>query len=169
MLVGINTGHPNAIVSAAISSGLIPEVSGYDSLRREVRYGQGSRADLSLAGDAGRALVEVKAVTLCREGGLGVFPDAVSARGRKHLHELRAAVDRGSRAVMFYCVLHRGIHRVSTAGDIDPAYRRALGEALDGGVEVLAWRATISTAGIGLGEPLPFFLDAPARGDASGC
>ncbi|MCB1677966.1 MAG: DNA/RNA nuclease SfsA [Halioglobus sp.] len=165
----IHAALANKVVHAAFVAGRIPGFEAYPEIRREVRYGQGSRADLSLAGDAGRALVEVKAVTLCREGGLGVFPDAVSARGRKHLHELRAAVDRGSRAVMFYCVLHRGIHRVSTAGDIDPAYRRALGEALDGGVEVLAWRATISTAGIGLGEPLPFFLDAPARGDASGC
>ncbi|MCB1676578.1 MAG: DNA/RNA nuclease SfsA [Halioglobus sp.] len=167
-VVCVHSALANKVVHAGFVTGRIPGFDAYPEIRREVRYGQGSRADLLLAGDAGRALVEVKAVTLYRGGGLGSFPDAVSARGRKHLHELLAARDQATRAIMFFCVFHDGIHHVSAAGDIDPAYRQALAEALAGGVEVIAWRAAISPAGIGLEEPAPFFLDAPGTGDGSG-
>jgi sugar fermentation stimulation protein A len=49
------------------------------------------------------------------------------------------------------------------AGDIDPAYRDALAEARVAGVEVLAWGADISTAGISLARALPFSVDPPGQ------
>jgi len=103
--------------------------------------------------------VEVKSVTLYREGGAGAFPDAVSERGRKHLEELQAVLDDTTRALLLFCVFHSGIRSVSAAGDIDPRYRQALGAALAAGVEVQAWAADISPAGIELARPLPFNLD----------
>ena len=90
-------------------------------------------------------LVEVKSVTLCTAQGYGLFPDAVSERGRKHLVELQAAAkEHDTRAVMLFCALHNGIESVSCAGQIDPRYRIALQDAQAAGVEVLAWRAQIS-------------------------
>ncbi|MEH6581085.1 MAG: DNA/RNA nuclease SfsA [Halioglobus sp.] len=154
----------NQVVREAFTDALLPGFEDFPRLRTEVKYGQGSRIDLLLEGDTGQVYVEVKSVTLCRAGGLGAFPDAVSERGRKHLRELQTIVSEGSRAVMFFCVFHSGIDSVCAAGDIDPAYRQALSEAMAAGVEVLAWKAKVSPAGVELSHALPFSLD-PDRVD----
>ncbi len=70
--------------------------------------------------------------------------------------------------LLFFCAFHEGIRHVSAAGDIDPGYRDALAEALSAGLEVLAWGARISPAGVELVRPLPFTLDPPS-GDAPAC
>jgi sugar fermentation stimulation protein A len=155
----IHSALANKVAMEAFEAGRIPGFSGYPHLRGEVKYGNNSRADLLLSGPAGRVFVEVKSVTLCADGGQGLFPDAVSERGRKHLLELQQVLDAQTRSVLFFCVLHAGITRVSAAGAIDPAYREALASAQAAGVEVLAWRAAVSPAGLTLEQPLPFSLD----------
>jgi sugar fermentation stimulation protein A len=158
----VHSAMANKVVHEAFDAGRIPGFDEYPDIRCEVKYGEGSRIDLLLSGDDGRAFVEVKSVTLYREGGIGVFPDAVSERGRKHINELaRIAGEEDTRAVLFFCVFHSGIEHVSAAGDIDPKYRDALVDAQAAGVEVLAWRARIEPASVELVEPLPFTLDPP--------
>ena len=162
-LACIHSARANVLVRDAFVSGCITGFAGYPDIRTEVKYGDGSRIDLLLRGPAGTVFVEVKSVTLCREGGLGLFPDAVSERGRRHLQELvRVVRDNDTRAVLFYCVLHTGVEHVSVAGDIDARYRDAMLEALAAGVEVLAWRARVDLAGMELATPLPFSIDPPA-------
>ncbi len=161
-LASIHSAKANQVVREAFAAGLISGFEGYPDTRSEVQYGRGSRADLLLQGPQGRVFVEVKSVTLCRPGGVGAFPDAVSERGRKHLRELQSVLEDETSAVLFFCVFHSGINSVCAAGDIDPRYRDALAEAMAAGVQVLAWRADISTTGIELSRQLPFTLDAPA-------
>jgi len=104
-LVGINTSSPGGAVAAAIERGLIPELSDYACMRREVRYGAKSRIDILLEDEARPpCYVEVKNVHLMREAGLAEFPDSVTARGAKHLGELTDMVAAGARAVMVYFV-----------------------------------------------------------------
>jgi sugar fermentation stimulation protein A len=159
----IHSARANQVVKEAFDGGRIPGFEHYPDIRPEVKYDGNSRADLLLQGPAGRVFVEVKSVTLCREGGQGAFPDAVSERGRKHLLALQSVLAEDTRAVLFFCVFHSGISSVSAAGDIDPRYRLALAQAQSAGVEVLAWRADISPAGLELVAPLPFCLDPPGR------
>ena len=155
-LVGVNTMRPNAIVAEAIAGGRVPELCGYDELRREVKYGTNARIDLYLA--AARrppCYVEVKNVHLMRRPGLAEFPDAVTARGRKHLAALSEAVAEGYRAVMLYLVQREDCTRFALAGDIDPAYREAFAAAREAGVEMLCYRCRVRPDSIGLDRSLP--------------
>ncbi|MDX1580210.1 MAG: DNA/RNA nuclease SfsA [Alphaproteobacteria bacterium] len=156
-LVGINTGHPNRIVEEAVRAKKIPQLSTYESLRREVKYGKNSRIDLLLASeDLPPCYVEVKNVHLRREGPVAEFPDAVTKRGAKHLEELGDMAEDGARAVMFYLVQRMDCESFRIAADIDPDYNTALARALERGVEVLCHACEITPRGIELAGPLPF-------------
>lgn len=157
-LVGINTMHPNRLAAEAVAEGRIPELTGYPVLRREVRYGRNARIDLLLQG-AGRpdCYVEIKNVHLKR-GSAAAFPDAVTARGLKHLVEMAAVVAEGARAAMLYLVQRGDCTYFTLAGDIDPAYAAGLRQARAAGVEVLCYACTLSLDGIGVDRPLPVVL-----------
>lgn len=164
-LVGINTGLANGLVAEAITDNLVTQLPGNGLMSREVSYGeQGSRIDLlldySASGVGEKCYVEVKNVSLGMGEGIGVFPDAVTTRGQKHLQELMAVRRDGYRAVLFFCVQHSGIDTVTAADDIDPRYGQLLREAADQGVEIIAYRAEFDIAGasITLWTELPVLL-----------
>lgn len=164
-LVGINTSHPNALAAEAIMAGAIPELAGYDTAKREVKYGKNSRIDVLLKAE-GRpdCYVEVKNVTLFRDG-RAEFPDAVTARGAKHLAELTDMVAEGKRAVMLYMVQRSadGLTGFDVARDIDPAYDVALRAALAAGVEAICYTCTVTPEGLEVATPLPLALRTPAN------
>ena len=155
-LVGINTGHPNGLVAEAIRAGAMPELAGFEQLRQEVRYGKNSRIDILLENDAAApCYVEVKNVHLRRSPGLAEFPDSVTARGAKHLVELGDMVEGGARAVMVYLVQRNDCETFKIAGDIDPNYEKALGVALERGVEALCYACNVTAEGIEVVLRLP--------------
>ncbi|QUS54656.1 DNA/RNA nuclease SfsA [Pseudovibrio brasiliensis] len=138
-MVGINTSRPNGLVEEAIEAGRIPELTGYDKLRREVKYGKNSRIDILLEGEGDkRTYVEVKNVTLAREDGIAEFPDAVTARGAKHLDELADMVREGHRAAMVFLIQRDDCDALVLARDIDRKYGEAFDAAVKAGVEVYA-------------------------------
>lgn len=151
-LVGINTNRPNRIVAEALMLGTIAELTGYPTIRPEVRYDLNSRIDLLLSGD-GRppCYVEIKNVTLKRDpapDGDVQFPDAVTARGLKHLDALIGRVHAGERAAMLYLAQRDDCSTLSFAGDIDPAYAAGVSRAAAAGVEVLAYKCQVSCEAI---------------------
>lgn len=156
----VNTGLPNKLVIEAVQSGGVEELSGYDSLRAEVKYGEeNSRIDILLS-DENKAdcYIEVKNVTLLEEDGIGYFPDAVSTRGQKHLRELEREALSGNRAVLFFCVSHTGIESVRPAAHIDQEYARILAEVVKNGVEVLAYACAVSPEEVLIKRRIPFSL-----------
>lgn len=160
-LVGVNTARPNRLAEAAISAGAIPELRGYTNLRREVRYGQNSRVDLLLSDqERPNCYVEIKNVHLRRAPGLAEFPDAVTARGRKHLADLSAVVAAGHRAALLFVVQRGDCDRFDIAADIDPAYAAAMKSAIAKGVEVLCYACRVDLDKIEIGRPLALEFSA---------
>lgn len=156
VLVGLHTGRSNALVREAIEAGRLPGLAGYEEIRPEVKYGQRSRIDLLLTG-AGLppCYVEVKNVTAAVAGGVGYFPDAVTARGARHLEEMAAMVAQGARALLVFCVQRDDVCAVRPADHIDPVYGATLRQALARGVQVAALGARVTPAAITLERFLP--------------
>ncbi len=156
----VNTALHNKIVGEALDAGAVPELAGYSTVAREQRYGENSRADFLLSGhrsDSRPCWVEVKGVTLVHQG-RGMFPDAVTKRGQKHLLELGARVEQGDRAVLLFCVGREDIDSVAPADHVDPEYGRLLREAARIGVEVMAHRCRIGPTEVVLGGPVPVLI-----------
>ena len=154
-MVGVDTGAANKIVEEALADGRIPELAGYKTMRREVKYGQSSRIDFLLTQTGlPDTYVEVKSVTLSREPGLAEFPDSVTARGAKHLDELARMVAQGNRAVMLYLVQRNDCKRMRLAADIDVAYASGFASARAAGVEGLCYDCTLSQQQITLARAI---------------
>lgn len=145
----VNTHRANALVEEAIEADLIKELKGYDSIRREVKYAEKSRIDLLLEKETETCYVEVKTSTLMRDG-KNEFPDAVTSRGLKHIHDLIEMKKQGHRAVLLFVVMREDGCDFDVAGDIDPAYAEAYEKAKDEGLEVLVYRTRITESSIEL-------------------
>jgi sugar fermentation stimulation protein A len=157
VMVGINTGLPNRLVQEAIAGGAIEELAGYETLRREVAFGEeNSRVDIVLESPTRKdCYIEVKNVTAAASHGIAVFPDSVSDRGARHLRELMRLKASGFRPVQLYCVQREDVNEVRPADAIDPEYGRTLREALAAGVEVMAYRARVSPDEIAIEQRIP--------------
>ncbi|MDE0815013.1 MAG: DNA/RNA nuclease SfsA [Alphaproteobacteria bacterium] len=162
-LIGINTAHPNAIVAEAINAGKIDDLKGYESLRREVKYGQNSRIDILLE-SPGRppCYVEIKNVHLRRPEGkhptAAEFPDSVTKRGTKHLNEMANMVGNGARAVMFYLVQRSDCDHFRLAADIDRVYAETFSVAKARGVEAICYVCDLTETGINVNHTIPIIV-----------
>ncbi|WP_295695604.1 DNA/RNA nuclease SfsA [uncultured Maricaulis sp.] len=154
-LIGALPNLANALAEEAVNAGVITELAGYDSLRREVKYGENSRIDLLLESE-GRppCWVEVKNVHWQRGPGIAEFPDGVTARGAKHLVELAAQVASGERAVQLFIVQRSDCEVLRPAEDIDPVYARTLRESAAAGVEVLAYACEVTEKSVTITRPM---------------
>jgi len=156
----VNTQRPNGLVEEAIMSGVIQELNGYETIKREVRYGdENSRIDLLLSTGDSMCFVEVKNVTLPGENGLVRFPDSVTTRGTKHLRELMTMIKAGHRSVLVFCVSRTEAQEFAPAADIDPIYAETLIKAHKMGVEVIAYRLEIELPTLKIKTRIPVNLD----------
>lgn len=151
----VNPLAANRVVHEALTNGGVPELGGYTSLRREVRFGERTRFDFMLERGDARCFVEVKNVTLGLGHGRAAFPDSVTERGSRHLQELIRAVESGHRAVLLFCVSRSDALSTEPARDIDPNYANWLARAHEAGVEVLAYKCRITQRGVWLHRRLP--------------
>ena len=155
-MICVNTHRANGLVEEALRGSLIPSLSGFESLTREVPYGEErSRVDFLLRFVHTACYVEVKNATLSVGSNVAAFPDAVSLRGQKHLRELMSMVERGHRAALIYCVARTDVDCVRAAYEVDPVYAETLIEARQRGVEVYALQIEFSLPCLTLVRTIP--------------
>jgi sugar fermentation stimulation protein A len=156
-MVGVNTMRPNALVAEALAEGAVAEVTGYEIVRREVKYGVNSRVDFLLESpDRPPCWLEVKNCHLRRDGTLAEFPDCVAARSLKHLRELSNEVAKGARAVQLFVIQRTDCEAFEACHDLDPAYAAGLRDAAARGVEVLCYACDISPEEIRIARRIPW-------------
>jgi sugar fermentation stimulation protein A len=155
-LVGVDTLLPNKLARLALLEGAIAGLPPALSVGGEVPVGRG-RLDLMLRSEVGEVWVEVKNCTLVRDG-TALFPDAVTARGARHLEELAGLVAPGRRAALLVMVQRGGARRFSPADHIDPVWGKSLREAKKAGVEIYARQVDLSPAAASLGRALEIAL-----------
>lgn len=153
-LVSVDTTMPNRLIRRALEADALDEFRGWELQRPEVRIGA-SRIDFLLARGERQLAVEVKSVTLV-EDGVALFPDAVTARGARHVRELAEVASRPDWEAAVLFVLQRSdAHRIEAARSIDPEFADALAEARQAGVRVLGRRCHVDLEGLRLGAPVP--------------
>ena len=154
-LVGVNTMVPNRLVFQSVTAGRIDALGGYDHATREVTVGDHSRIDLMLHNNGqDRCYVEIKNCTLVNDG-VARFPDAVTARGRKHLVALERLVAAGYRCAMFYLIQRMDARVFRPADHIDADYGRQLRHAVRKGVEIMAYDVSIDLKTIAIRRKIP--------------
>jgi sugar fermentation stimulation protein A len=141
--IGVNTSMTNKLVHEAFTSGVIDVFGRIKAVQPEVKVSDKSRLDFLLQTEAGSVYVEVKNCSLVEED-KAMFPDAVTARGTKHLHELARLIDKETRAAVLFCVQRADGHCFALARHIDSVYAETLAEVQKQGVEVLVYRAKVS-------------------------
>lgn len=153
--IGVNTSLTNKLVVEGIQAEKVPELLPFDSLRQEVKTSAKSRLDIMLTNEGKEIYIEVKNCSLVEEG-IAMFPDAVTARGTKHLLELADLVAKGHRGVIFFLVQRTDAENFTPAAHIDPTYADTLKEVLEKGVEMLVYQAEVTSEKIEIIRPLPY-------------
>lgn len=155
-LVSLYSTYPNLLLSESWNLPLVKKIFGPVSVLPEKQLGK-SRIDFLLQNGKQRIWVEVKSVTLV-ENGVALFPDAPTARGRRHLEELIQAKKSGDRAVVLFVAQRSDAKVVMPNVRTDPAFARTLARALKAGVEMYAFRCRIDRRGIVLDRAIPIRL-----------
>ncbi|MGI6130141.1 MAG: DNA/RNA nuclease SfsA [bacterium] len=148
-LVSVDSGMPNRLAKIALEAGVWPAFTGYDNIKSEPRY-KNSRFDFLLHGhDKPDCYLEVKGCTLV-EDGVALFPDAPTARGTRQVGELTELVGQGARAAVIFIIQRQDVVLFRPHTKMDPAFSRTLYEAQAAGVEVLAYRCSVTQTEIRL-------------------
>ena len=158
-MVGVNTHLTNKIVLEALEENSIKELKNLDNIKSEVKFGKNTRFDFLISKNNKKIFVEVKNVTLSRKKGVAEFPDAVTARGLKHIKELINASKRGFETYLLFLIQRNDCNQFKIAQDIDPDYYKLLTEAAKKKLNIICYDCKFSPKGIKLNKNIKFKLN----------
>ena len=153
-LVGVNTHLANKIVSHGLTNNLITELKDNNIIKPEVFFNNDTRFDFLIERNDQKIFVEVKNVTLFRDKKTAEFPDAITARGSKHLLALIDAIKKGYKAYLLFLVQIENMKNFKIAKDIDGEYYKNYKAAKKAGVNFLAYRCKINSKEIFIDKKL---------------
>lgn len=155
--IGVHTGRTNGLVREGLENGAIADFGIIRTVTPEVVVSAGSRLDFRLETDRGTVYLEVKNCSLAEQG-VALFPDAVTSRGTKHLHELVRLAATGCIAAVMFCVQREDAECCAPAAQIDPLYAQTVAWAASQGVQFLAYQAEVDPTAIAIRRPIPFIF-----------
>ncbi|MBX3009892.1 MAG: DNA/RNA nuclease SfsA [Caldilineaceae bacterium] len=164
-LVSLDTRIPNQIFQEGLESGFFDPFRGYQSMQREVPLpqpppdgGVHSRIDYRLIDAAGQPCwIEVKSATLVEER-CARFPDAVTARGRRHVLELAELAQSGVRTAVVFIIQRPDADLLRPQWSSDPAFGYALVAAQAAGVAIYAYTCLLTLEQVTLERHIPVAL-----------
>jgi sugar fermentation stimulation protein A len=141
--VNIDSLAPNVLMKQQLTS------LNYDLVKPEYTYGN-SRIDFYMERNGEKFLTEVKGCTLADDlhPGIGLFPDAPTERGVKHLHELAKAAKEGYHCTIAFVIQMNGIHRVIPNEAKQPEFKEALVKAAKAGVQIVCYSCHVEAESI---------------------
>jgi sugar fermentation stimulation protein A len=166
--VSLDTTLPNRLLARAFAeagtSDALSELPGWKLDRAEAVFGA-SRFDFLLADAEGLGMIlEAKSVTLV-EDGRALFPDAVPARGARHVREMAELARGGMPATVIFVAQREDVESIEAAWEIDPDFADALAEARGAGVRVIGRRCRVTRDGVTLlPDPVPVLEPQGAGG-----
>jgi sugar fermentation stimulation protein A len=155
--IGVNPANAHKVVAEAIADGKIPSLSGYE-LQHEVSLGRGRKVDLIFQGLEQNCFVNIYSVTWA-ENDVAFFPDAISPPSQKSMQELVNIAQQGHRAIAIFVVQRGDCSRFKPADHVDRGFLRAILAACQAGVDILAYRAVVTSVEILLGDLIPYSLE----------
>ncbi len=160
-MINMDSNAPNKAVGEwLLKKELFPSLT---NIRAEKTY-KTSRFDFYVETEEDKIFLEVKGVTLEREGG-AYFPDAPSGRAVKHVEELAEAVKEGYKAYVLFVIQMKGVDFFAPNAETHPAFAEALVSARKAGVEILAYDCTVTEESMEIGNPVPVRLQEEEKGE----
>ena len=154
-IIGVNTHRANRIVEHALNNRLINEFKIIKNIKAEFKYSDDTRFDFL----CDKKILEVKNVTLLRDGRTAEFPDAVTSRGSKHLKMLINSIKKGYIPYVLFLTQIQDIKNFRISKDIDANYYKDYIEAKKSGVNFIAYRCYLSSKEIKIEKKIKIIND----------
>ena len=144
-MIGINTHLANNLVKEGLENNLLLEFKNLEKIKSEVFYNKETRFDFLIEKNGKKSFLEVKNVTLIRDGLTSEFPDAITSRGSKHIKTLIEATKKGYNCYVLFLIQINNCKYFKIAKDIDKEYYENFKKAKKIGVNFIAYNCKVGS------------------------
>ena len=144
-VIGVNTHLANKLVHEGLQNNTLLEFKNLDKIVTEKFYNKETRFDFLVEKNKKKIFIEVKNVTLIRDGKTSEFPDAITTRGSKHIKTLMDAHKKGYECYVLFLVQIENCKYFRIAKDIDKEYYKNYKLAKKSGVKFIAYNCKVGS------------------------